>query len=408
MKRICFSIAVIFCAIDLSAQFINDNVLYKTVDPSQLCSALQSNPEYLLLDVRSAPEYGDSSLTGNYNLGHLKGAKNISINELGRRISEISVYKDKPIFVYCSHSQRSRRASKMLADSGFTKVYNVNGGMTALYYTDALKTSCLSSFLETANGYKIISANQVCDLMRSYANTAFILDVRPDSAFRHITNDAKFNSFGSITGAINIPLTTLESRLREIPVDANVIVTDIYGDAASDAARLLVKHGYKNVSVLIEGIDRIVTSDEQLIPCKKSIYRSAADFAILTSTEFGKRVQESTALTLLDVRSREEVSNTHKDYWRNTGHVKNSINIPATELERSTAALGTDKNREIIVYGFSSGPEVYAAANRLRRDGFKNVMLLSGGIFNLRWTAGNVKDQGYLADWVIEVPEANR
>src|SRR5215213_1242146 len=115
-----------------SAQYKNDNVLFKTILPQDLCKALDKNPGYLLLDVRSPGEYSDTSSSAGLNLGHLDGAMNIDIRQVGNRLSEISAYKNKPVFVYCSHSQRSRRVSKMLADSGFTNVNNINGGVSNL------------------------------------------------------------------------------------------------------------------------------------------------------------------------------------------------------------------------------------------------------------------------------------
>jgi rhodanese-related sulfurtransferase len=118
-------------AMTAKAQYKNDNVLYKTVDWTNLCNTLQNNKGYLLLDVRSAGEYADTSSYVQLNIGHLKGALNINVRELGKRLAEIDSYKNKPVFVYCSHSQRSRRAGKLLSDSGFTNVFNINAGMTA-------------------------------------------------------------------------------------------------------------------------------------------------------------------------------------------------------------------------------------------------------------------------------------
>jgi hypothetical protein len=34
--------------------------------------------------------------------------------------------------------------------------------------------------------------------------------------------------------------------------------------------------------------------------------------------------------------------------------------------------------------------------------------VIFGGIFNMRWTAGNVKGQSYLKDFVVDIPEANQ
>ena len=105
------------------AQYKNDNLLYKTVYTTDLCKELNNSPGYLLLDVRTPGEYADTSSMG-MNIGRFLDAINIEIANVGSRLSEINAYKNKPVFVYCSHSQRSRRASKMLADSGFTRVVN--------------------------------------------------------------------------------------------------------------------------------------------------------------------------------------------------------------------------------------------------------------------------------------------
>src|SRR6185436_18121795 len=109
MPRKLFTAIFLLIAVSAIAQYKNDNVLYKTVDPDDLCAALQKNSGYLLLDVRTAGENCDTSSMG-LNIGHLNGAKNIEVGELGTRLSEIKDYKDQPVFVYCSHSQRSRRA----------------------------------------------------------------------------------------------------------------------------------------------------------------------------------------------------------------------------------------------------------------------------------------------------------
>jgi rhodanese-related sulfurtransferase len=109
---------------------------------------------------------------------------------------------------------------------------------------------------------------------------------------------------------------------------------------------------------------------------------------------------------LLDTRSRDEFENKHKDSWRNIGHIQKAVNIPGSELESRLGEL--DKKKEIVVYGFSSGTEVYRAAALLKEKGFQNVRLLVGGIFNLRWSSGNVKGQETLRDLVVNVPEINQ
>ena len=402
-------IPVIFmcCSISANAQFKNDNVLYKTVDPSELCDQLSRNKGYILLDVRSRGEHLDTSASLGYNLGHLKGAFNIDIRELGNRLSELRTYTDKPVFVYCSHSQRSRRASKILADSGFNKVFNINGGMTALHYTGAIKKPCLQPLFESNNSYSLISASELCEQWDK-DKALFILDVRSDSAFRHISLNAKENAYGFIRGSVNIPLEELNSRLPAIPKENEIIVTDIYGEGAAGAAKILKKNGYKKVSVLIEGIDRILLTDEQLLKCKKSFYVSPVTYQLINVTEFGRFAKLNKDYLLLDIRSADEVANKHKDSWRNIGNLKNAVNIPLNELDSRIGEIEKFKHREVVIYGFSSSPEVFDAAFKLQQQGFSSIRVIIGGLFNLRWTAANTKGNSYLASLVTKIPEENR
>ena len=65
-------------------------------------------------------------------------------------------------------------------------------------------------------------------------------------------------------------------------------------------------------------------------------------------------------------------------------------------------------NSVVVLYGFSAGHEAFAAARQLSDAGFKNVTVLIGGIFSIRWTAANRKDHAHLASLVEDVPEINK
>jgi rhodanese-related sulfurtransferase len=73
-----------------------------------------------LIDVRTPGEY-----KGN----HIKGFKNIPLQQLANRTGELS--KDKDIVVICQSGMRSSQASKLLKKSGFKNITNVKGGMSA-------------------------------------------------------------------------------------------------------------------------------------------------------------------------------------------------------------------------------------------------------------------------------------
>jgi len=395
------------CSLGASAQYKNDNVAFKTVDPSDLCSTLEKNKGYILLDVRSKGEHYDTSQSPGYNLGHLKGAINIDIRQLGQRLSEIRAYSDKPVFVYCSHSQRSRRAGKILADSGFNKVFNVNGGMTAIYYTSAGKDPCLQTLVETSNPYKIISAIELSAKM-SKGNGPFILDVRSDSAWNHISLNPKENAYGYIKGATHISMNDIPAKLSTLPKDREIVLTDIYGDEASRVALYLKNNGFSNLSVLIEGVDRLLLTDGQILPMKKTMYVSSVSYELINVTEFGRFAKDNKDFLLLDIRSTDEFNNKHKDMWRNMGHLQDAINIPSDQLPNRLTELAAYKNREVVIYSFGGSPEVFASANLLQQQGFQKIKVVTGGLFNLRWTAANTKGNAWLTSFVTDVPEENR
>lgn len=84
---------------------------------NDLDSFMESN--IFLLDVREDFEY---------ELGHLKNAVRISINDLADNLDKIP--KDEKIYVYCKSGARSEQAVHFLAASGFDAV-NLLGGFSA-------------------------------------------------------------------------------------------------------------------------------------------------------------------------------------------------------------------------------------------------------------------------------------
>jgi rhodanese-related sulfurtransferase len=406
MKKIPVLLCLTLVGASVLAQYKNDNVLYKTVYTQDLCNELNKQPGHLLLDVRTPGEYADTSMMG-MNIGSFKNAVNIEVRELGNRIAEISAYKDKPVFVYCSHSQRSRRASKMLADSGFTHVFNINGGMTGVRQLPVTGNECLYDKLTSANTYNIISPVELCNKISSSANI-FLLDVRDDSAFKHISTDAKVNSFGYFKNSTHIPLSNLEADLSRVPTGKEIIIIDLYGDKAADAAELLKRKNYKNVSVLLEGIDRVISTDRRTLTCLPAAYVSNLPYKIINAQELKPFMETTKDFLFLDARTKEEFTNRHKNYWQNIGHLKNAVNIPAAEMESQWQTIEAYKTRPVIVYVFGNGVLAHETANTLVKKGFTNVMVLQGGIFNIGWTAANVKGFSSLAGLRTDIPAENQ
>ncbi len=76
----------------------------------------KANAPYLLVDVRTADEFAT---------GHIHNAVNIPLDTVETRLNEIP--RTEPIVVYCHSGNRSGQAAKILANAGYTKVYDLGG-----------------------------------------------------------------------------------------------------------------------------------------------------------------------------------------------------------------------------------------------------------------------------------------
>lgn len=75
-----------------------------------------------LIDVRTPNEY---------NQGHIKGAVLIDFFSEDFKINLSDLDKKRTVYVYCKSGGRSGKTAKILADMGFTKIVDLEGGYLA-------------------------------------------------------------------------------------------------------------------------------------------------------------------------------------------------------------------------------------------------------------------------------------
>jgi rhodanese-related sulfurtransferase len=119
--------------------FITDNLLLISIDlvsglalmlpnlqrrgarVSQLQATQYMNQaKTLVLDVRNPDEFAS---------GHLPGAKNIPIDELANRLSEIEKSKAQIVITVCQSGVRSGTAVSILNKAGFEQAFSLDGGV---------------------------------------------------------------------------------------------------------------------------------------------------------------------------------------------------------------------------------------------------------------------------------------
>ncbi|PKP13268.1 MAG: rhodanese-like domain-containing protein [Bacteroidetes bacterium HGW-Bacteroidetes-3] len=73
-----------------------------------------------IIDIRTPQEFSE---------GHIEGAININYFD-NNFLDQIAKYdKNQPLFIYCRSGNRTTPASKKVADFGFTKIYDLEGGI---------------------------------------------------------------------------------------------------------------------------------------------------------------------------------------------------------------------------------------------------------------------------------------
>jgi adenylyltransferase/sulfurtransferase len=102
-----------FCGINSSV--LDDDL---EISPKELLAYINNDPEGIqIVDVRESLEFQRGNI----------GGISIPLSKLSKRIKEISA-KDKTVAI-CRSGVRSRKAAKILVESGFKNVYNLNGGL---------------------------------------------------------------------------------------------------------------------------------------------------------------------------------------------------------------------------------------------------------------------------------------
>ncbi len=92
------------------------------VSATDLAAQLKADQAPQLLDVRTAAEWRRS---------RLRGAVNVPIVELKRRLGGLPLNPGRPVVAICLSAHRSIPAVRLLADNGFSDVRQLAGGMLA-------------------------------------------------------------------------------------------------------------------------------------------------------------------------------------------------------------------------------------------------------------------------------------
>ncbi len=76
----------------------------------------------LILDIRQEDQF---------KAGHVAGARHMPSDQILKAGETLKKYKEKPLVVYCESGSVSASAVRQLVEQGFTKAFNLRGGLAA-------------------------------------------------------------------------------------------------------------------------------------------------------------------------------------------------------------------------------------------------------------------------------------
>jgi rhodanese-related sulfurtransferase len=83
---------------------------------------LINRKDAVVIDVRDV---------GEYEAGHIAGARHVPERQLAERLKELEKFRDQPMIVTCRSGTRSGVAVQVLRRNGFNEAVNLRGGIGA-------------------------------------------------------------------------------------------------------------------------------------------------------------------------------------------------------------------------------------------------------------------------------------
>jgi NADPH-dependent 2,4-dienoyl-CoA reductase/sulfur reductase-like enzyme/rhodanese-related sulfurtransferase/TusA-related sulfurtransferase len=302
----------------------------------------------------------DVRTPGEYKVGTIEGAVNISDLELRNRLEELP--KDKHIYILCEVGFRGYLSTRFLSQMGY-RVSNLSGGYklfkTAKATTEEIAAECGTSM----------------EIVEEFIEKK-----------SKITDDYVEVDASGLT--CPGPLNALIKSIETLPENKKlkIYATDLGFKASVEAyAELndninLLSLGKEN-GKLVASLEKkptvlreIETSTKLEKQTRKQLRNpNSPALSNISASELYERLDtDDTPAIMIDVR-------TPQEYNGRMRHIKNTKLIPLGELMHSIDTLNEHKDEEIIVI-CHSGSRSMMASQLLVRAGFKDVRNLTGGM----------------------------
>ncbi len=125
LKRVLKVLSLLLILLSLTTACSRENGIgstpektFMTISTEEAKDIIDSEENYIILDVRTEEEYKE---------GHIPGAINLPNEEVSIETTNNLTDKEQLILVYCRSGNRSKTASKKLLELGYTNIYDFGG-----------------------------------------------------------------------------------------------------------------------------------------------------------------------------------------------------------------------------------------------------------------------------------------
>jgi rhodanese-related sulfurtransferase len=255
--------------------YINNNSS-AIITASEVMSNILTQQEQVVIDIRKEADY---------NLGHIKGAVNVTINDIVDYYKSNNLESKKLVVITCYSGQGAGFATTLLRLLGYSNVKDLLWGMcswnstTSSYWTSAINNSRAAQFKTTANpkassgdlptlntsetsGENILLSR--IQTLLSSSDPLGDVKVSSDAVYSNLNNYYIINywseedyNWGHIDGAIQYtPKESLflETDLTTLPTDKTIAVYCYTGHISAQVAGYLRTLGY-DAKTIVFGVN---------------------------------------------------------------------------------------------------------------------------------------------------------
>jgi rhodanese-related sulfurtransferase len=388
-------IFVLSCCLLAVSFFANSQKMYNEITlPELMKKKKQGDANMVIVDVRSKGEYHDTVSRGKQsNIGHIKGAINITLQDLQQNpdaVKQLDAYKDKDIYLICSHSYRSRSASRILLNNGFTHVNNVQGGMTE-WYRRYDELAPYRDQLEKGIVYNNTSPEQLLDQLAEGKNV-LLIGVRNTPQFWFDSFNLKlYRYYPLVKQTVYFTYADSLKILEEVQKDKNrpVVLFNMLNNGAAELAEWLTRKGAQNASYLVGGVNLFYeyASNKSKATTDK-LFSEQSNVHFITPVIYCKMTGNKN-VQMIDARHDTLFNKINSGVKHDYRHLVNAANFFAGKGTAQFQQEFPDMQKEYVF--ISDNYDALQMADELSRKGYK-ISWMIGGLDRFEWYMNNVED----------------